>query len=267
MSRLAVLAALLLVGPTAAFVQAGSVPVPVSAADSLEAVQREYDAALAAWQARYDATEDRKAKRALKKEHPAEAFAGRFLARLDGGELAAALWLQDHLRDLGLKRSERKALQERLHVELLASEDHGLRREGIARLCKDLPYLRELGNAELEARVRRSLELEPDTDQRGSALVRVAKRLLSSRDAAEKERGLALLKDLVAPDLAEGEEPWATLSAADLADVEPLLFAAEFLSVGAVAQDFTGATVDGDELVMSELADGKVTVLQFFGFW
>lgn len=228
-----------------------------------------YSAALAVWTERYDATEDRKEQRRLKKEHPAEFFGPAMRAHFIAGDLRAARWCQDNLRNLGLRSSERKQLQADLHRALVFAADDELRRESLALACKDSSFAREVGLAELEVLVRGSLELEPVAEERGHGLMLLADRYLASREDAEAEQGKALLRALLEPAAPEAGEdgPWATLSADDRERAERILFGIENLAVGAAAPDFTGASVDGDELSMAELASGKVTVLQFFGFW
>jgi endonuclease/exonuclease/phosphatase family metal-dependent hydrolase len=230
-----------------------------------------YKSAHDAWKEALDTTEDRKEKRTLKKAHPAAQYEARMRAHFSAGDLRAAEWSLGNLRDLDLKRSERDLLQIELYDALLGAEDAELRRRSLERMMKDSAFARAVTLRGLEERVLRLVGIEGDALESGHALFLMAKKFTSSRDAEEVERGLGMMDALleVSPPESDAEPQnpnHPTLGEGDRKEAEGIVFALRFLAIGKVAPDFTGSSVDGEEISLKDTR-GKVTVLSFFGFW
>lgn len=217
-----------------------------------------FESALEAWQAKLDATKDRAERRALKKAHPAKALAPDQIAfaRAHSGE--AARWCLEQLRNLGLGHKEREALREELYGLLADAKDAELRTWAAEELIADSALARRLGTEKLSALVDRFVARESAPERQGHVRALFAKKLQRSRDEHESARGLAVLRELIADEglLDEDDRAW----------VKELLNRIDFLSIGATAPLFSGATVDGDPIALEDFR-GKVTVLSFFGFW
>lgn len=243
----------------------------VAADSSLEADLAAYDEALAAWTEAYDAAEDQTAKRALKKAHPTGDFAARMIAHSKAGHSQASEWCLDRIRDLGLKRKDREALRVELYDSLLGSGDSAAALRGVEAMMKDSSLLREVELSGLEQRVRQFVAAEPNTEHQGRALFLLGKKMARDKVAETAERGLQLIESLLeaAPEGTSGNDPELvrpTLNRRDRKEAEDYVYEKRNLSVGCIAPDFTGATVDGDPVALADTR-GKVTVLSFFGFW
>lgn len=245
-------------------------PVPVVVAlptDGFEEDRAAFEDALIDWEDLLDETEDRKEKRRLRKEHPAGSFADRMRAHAAAGEARAAEWLLEYLTKLGLRRSEREELRLELYDLLLQVKGPAdLRTRTLERIFSDGALKRAVGLDGLERIVERFVEGESDPDQRGRAWLRLAGKLGSSKDETNVGRAVELLKRLLGGGPEGSDTGTTTLSGKDRKDAELLLFRLEHLRVGGIAPDFTGKTVDGEVVSLADFS-GRVTVLDFFGFW
>jgi hypothetical protein len=116
--------------------------------------------------------------------------------------------------------------------------------------------VRQLGAATVEPKVLALAERVAD-ETRVSLLFSLAVALCeTARDDAQRERGIALLRQVV--------ERWPDGDYAKGA--EGKLFRYTKLLVGQPAPDFEATDVDGNAFRLSDYA-GKVTVIDFWGFW
>jgi hypothetical protein len=217
-----------------------------------------YELALTAWQEKLDATEDRAEKRALKKDHPAEAIADQMAGFAREGQLEAARWCLENLRELGFKRKAREALRIELYGVLVEAKDAATRSWVLEELLGDSRLSRAVGLEAVEALALRLIAVETEPFRQGHARALLGQKLARSRDARESERGLSMLRALHADE--------SSLDADDHEWVAALLFKLDFLSVGKTAPAFDGRSVDGKPIALADF-HGKVTVLSFFGFW
>lgn len=243
----------------------------VVADSSLEADLAAYDQAFVAWTAAYAAAEDQSAKRALKKTHPTQEFAARMIAHSAAGHTPASTWCLDRIRDLGLKRKDREALRVELYDALLGSGESATALAGVEAMMKDSAFLREVELSGLEQRVRQFVAAESNTEHQGRALYLLGKKLARDKVAETAERGLRLIESLLdsAPEGTSANDPTLsrpTLNRRDRKEAEDYIYEMRNLSVGCIAPDFAGSTVDGDPITLADTR-GKVTVLSFFGFW
>ena len=230
-----------------------------------------FQEALEAWETAFGSETDRRAKRTLEKSHPAIEFGSRMHGHALAGESRAAEWCLDRIRELGLKRNEREALRIELYDSLMGTGDSELGLRTIERMLKDAALLKEVEIGGLEDRVQRFVALEEDPGNQGRALFLLGQKKAQSRDATTMEDGLHLLESLIAPDPANAQVPDTestrpTLNARDREQAESIIYEKRNLSIGCIAPDFTGSSVDGDPIALADTR-GKVTVLSFFGFW
>jgi hypothetical protein len=243
----------------------------VTADSSLKADLAAYDQAFAVWTAAYGAAEDQAAKRALKKAHPTQEYAARMIAHSTAGHVQASEWCLERIRDLGLKRKDREALRVQLYDALLGSGESAAALRGVEAMMKDSLLIREIELSGLEQRVRQFIALESNAEHQGHALFLLGKRLARDKVAATAERGLQLIESLLesAPQGTSENDPELarpTLNRQDRKEAEDYVYEKRNLSVGCIAPDFIGSTVDGDPIALADTR-GKVTVLSFFGFW
>jgi len=262
----AALALLLSASPLRASVELLPTPPAAPRAADFAEDQDAFNLALGKWKATLKVTTDRAKARALRKAHPATKYAERMQAHLAAGDLRAAEWCLEYLKDLGHKRSDREALRSELYAALLTSTDHAQRERTLERMLKDTMLVRSEGLAGLESMVLEFIANESDPALRGQAMFRLAARFASRGDEPQKawaEQTLAALLEEAEP--ANGELAM-TLSPALRVEAEKFLFALQHLTVGKLAPDFTGKTIDGEPVALADTR-GKITVLDFFGFW
>ena len=225
------------------------------AAELCEELQAEYVAAQKAWRDRYRAATNATERSELRKARPANAYYGRYQALAEGGAECAYLWLIEHVKLGPYEHDERVAAAvghyERLFV---AGHDGGTIREGAELLLKDTHLIKERGFAEVERLARLAREAAPQ--EAAEIELALARKLADSKSPADAKRGLELVRAWLEKN---PEHPAAERA-------REKLYRVENLSVGALAPDFTGQTVDGESV---RLADhrGQVVVLDFFGFW
>ncbi len=224
-----------------------------------------YESALETWKATYAATEDRAEKRALRKAHPASVFTEKLRAHFEAGELKAAVWCLENIKALDMKRKDREALRLALYDALIVDSDPARRAWTLETMMKDSALARAVNFTGLEQRVVRFLENESNSDARGLAIFKLTSKYMGSRDETESTWATGNIENLLSfePNY-KGHA--LTLTAEIREKAEKFLFAAQHLVVGKIAPDFTGSTIDGVPVALADTR-GKVTVLDFFGFW
>ncbi|MFT5285189.1 MAG: hypothetical protein ACI8TQ_001351 [Planctomycetota bacterium] len=227
----------------------------------------QFEEALKVWEAKYEAIEDRKEKRAFLKSHPVGEFGARMLAHFSNGELTAAEWCLEHIRELDVSRKDRESYRIKFY-DALIKDARGERRERtLERFFKDNSLKRAVGLVGLKQRVLQFNAKEPNSDQRGFAMYTLASKYVNSRDEAESTWAFATIDELLSREVGVSEDPEVlTLAASFREEAEKSLFASKYLAVGKIAPDFTGTTIDGEAVTLSATR-GKVTVIDFFGFW
>ena len=229
-----------------------------------------FNVAYGVWQTKLKVTTDRAEKRALRKAHPAAEFAARIRAHVVTSDLRAAEWCLEYLKEMGLKRGDREGLRVELYASLIASSDPAQRERTLKRMMADSQLLRSEGLQGLEGIVRQFIEKESNPELRGQAMFKLAALFASRGDDSQKawaeEMLEALLADGSTASEGDGEQVEMTLSPSARAEAEKFLFALKHLAVGKLAPDFDGKTIDGEPVSLAN-ARGKVTVIDFFGFW
>lgn len=114
-----------------------------------------------------------------------------------------------------------------------------------------------LGLAAVEPSVRKLIESSPD-ELRPGLLFGLGAAVCETAldDAAQRERGLGILREVLAR--------WPTSEEAT--DAEGRIFRFTNLVVGKKVPDFEAVDADGNAFKLSDYA-GKVTVIDFWGFW
>ena len=241
---------------------AGSSPpqVPVAGhfldlADSFQELSEQYESAVKQWRSDLRATEDAKEKRELRKLHPAREFYPRFAALLEGGELQAALWMIENLRQSGRSRAESQKAMGELYVRILTGDlsDFELLERTAERLVKDRKKLEPEYSTQLLSQAFERAEVPETKALLGYSLGRLYGRLGGEENQARSSAWMERMEKEFA-DTVYG------------ARASEQLFEQRHLSVGVAAPDFTGQSIDGDEIKLSEQR-GKIVVVDFFGFW
>jgi len=223
----------------------------VVVAQDYDALVAEYDAAIVDHKAKLKATELSE-RRALRKNHPAKAFRPRFeaLVETDG---QALVWLIDTAKSSGLRKddlsSAKLALYERIVAKHLAAD-----------WCADAMDMmfrdkKALGD-NLERLALAAIESEGTSRGRGQAMFRLAARWANADSEETAKKGQELYDKIM--------EEYAGTELATFVDSER--YAGVGIAVGKVAPDFNAVTADGDEFKLSDYR-GKVTVIDFWGFW
>lgn len=225
--------------------------------DSFSELSADYESAITLWKRDVRAAEDAKTRRALRKANPVHEFVPRFEELAGGGDGRALLWLVDHADDLGGTSTARAERRLAFYERFLAEHVPGpLVPELCTRLFQDRQLPRRLGVEVVDGLGQRIHDAAEDPHQRITIRYGLARLLAGSSDEARAERGAMLLSELLAihPDVSEAKA------------ARELLFELRHLRVGCVAPDFTGTTVDGEEVHLADYR-GRVVVLDFFGFW
>lgn len=227
-------------------------------AEEFGILTEEYAAAVAAHEERLRGAENGRERTAIRREHPALAFAPRFELLAEAGHVGALGWMAANLDDAmkrGKAREQRRLeLYERL-VAADAADPYFV--EAVTGLPGDSRLRREQGMATVARLTGLAIAgLEVPADRDGLRLG-LARAWSASREEGASDRAAELLAAVV-----DGGH----LPAAQLAEAERLRFALLHLRPGRLAPDFEGTTIDGDPVSLAEHR-GKVVVLNFFGFW
>ncbi|MEM7516191.1 MAG: redoxin domain-containing protein [Planctomycetota bacterium] len=229
----------------------------VSPLGEYEDLVSEYKSTVKAHREKIRASDSKEERRALRKSHPAQDFSARFQALAEAGEPEAYLWLIQRAKDRGIARADLFAEKSRLYESFFSAGATGEPlEEGVQLLLGDSSFRRGEGPAEVDRLFALALEKAPTEADQVALRVISAMRLARSKDEESRSRGLALLKSLAEK---HPEHP-------SMEGVKKKLFALEHLTVGTIAPDFSGKTIDGTAIKLSDYR-GKVVVLDFFGFW
>jgi len=215
------------------------------------ALVAEYDAAVVDWKAKLKAAElsDR---RALRKNHPAKILRPRFeaLAESDG---QALLWLIDTAKSAGMRKAElnsaKTALYERIVAKHVAADWFP---DAMDKMFRDKKALGD----NLERLALSVINTEGTSRGRGQAMFRLAALWAKSDSEETAKKGQGLYDKIM--------EEYAGTDLATFVDSER--YAGIGIEIGKVAPDFAAVTADGDEFKLSDYR-GKVTVIDFWGFW
>lgn len=208
----------------------------------------EYEDAHDAWREQLRASKGLKERRELRKLEPATLFGPRFEALADSGSGRSLLWLLSNAR----KVVERKELPDRklewygrLFSSHLDAEWFG---EAIGMFTKER---RDVSAEQIEAALADALERAE-----GDAHARVLLGLARYRLAGKCNSGLAFYERIFA------EHPDSPVTEAAQSEYDRLTK----FGMGASPPDFTGETIDG-EAISLYANRGKVTVIDFWGYW
>jgi hypothetical protein len=215
---------------------------------AFEALHEAYEEAYDAWRDKLRAAEGSKERRELRKLEPTVLFRPRFEALANGGSGRALVWLVKKASKLE-KRKQIPALKEewygRLFKDYLDAEWFG---DVIGMYTKER---RDVSAETIELTLASALERSE-----GDARARVLLGLARYRLAGKCNSGLDFYKELLA------EHP-DSLVAKDAQREYDLLTK---FGMGAQPPDFQGKTIDGAPISL-HANRGKVTVIDFWGFW
>ena len=248
---IALLLPLLLPVPLEAGALALSLTAQEPQADAFAALSAEYEAAVAAHQKAIAETDDKTVRSELRKNPPAVQFWARFEALAATGEGRATLWLATHLREKGVKASERGAPATAYFEALFQSHSAA---EWFHEVIAALVNEGKIEDAKKVTLLRGVVGSATNPRTQAPALFALGQ-LLYGEDATKAE-GKALL-DQVAREHTRTQ--WGTLARA-------MFITAAELEVGQPAPDFFGETIDGFGFNLSDYR-GKVVLLDFYGFW
>lgn len=184
---------------------------------------------------------------------PREVWSPVIGALADKGSTRARLWALSNA-DWQLSEAEKTRLAG--HLEALTGEK--LSEDDLAKLGYEIDGLvYRLGLAAVEPRVRKLIDACPDT-LKPRMLFGLAAAICETagEDAAQRERGLGLLREVC--------ERWPASDPARSA--QGRIFRYTNLVVGKKIPDFEAEDADGNAFKLSDYA-GKVTVVDFWGFW
>ena len=242
-------ALLLTSGPAA--VSEASPTLLVRAADGYAELAAEYEAALTKWREAIDSTEDRSERNELRRNHPAKAFYDRFEALSKGGDGQALFWMATHLKEKGLRSSQRGPIATELFGKLF--ETH-----------LEAEWFGDVIGAMMRSKVSEEdrMRLLTHAAENGKAGTTLAPAkfalgtMLMDGDDEQKAKGEALLQEVAEK---YAKTSWGTMARAMF--VKP-----EDIQPGKPAPDFYGETIDGFGFNLSDYK-GKVVLLDFYGFW
>ena len=213
-----------------------------------EALFSQYEVAYDAWREQVRTSSGLKERRELRKLDPAVLFGPRFKALADSGSGRSLLWLLDNAR----KVAERKELPDRKlewYGRLFSSHlDADWFGEVITKFTKER---RDVSAEQIEAILADALERAE-----GDAHARVLLGLARYRLAGKCNSGLAFYERIFA------EHPDSSIAEAAQSEYDRLTK----FGMGASPPDFAGETIDG-EAISLYASRGKVTVIDFWGYW
>ena len=213
----------------------------------------EFDSALAQWKEKYT-SEDAGGKKRMRKIRPAAAFATRFETLASAGDGRALVWQLENLRHIGLKGKARNVKRERCYEQLFTKHvTVSWFGDVLTQAWKDR---RRFADEKFSAYLDATRQGNKHAEVRAQSGYYLAVIDAGSEDETTRELGFAALEALIAelPDTT-----WAEQAKQDL-------FLLRDRAVGAMAIDFDGKTVDGEEFKLSDYR-GKVVLLDFYGFW
>ncbi|QDU86002.1 thiol-disulfide oxidoreductase [Planctomycetes bacterium Pla163] len=212
----------------------------------------EFDAALAAYDARYAAA-DREARKELRDEHPAALFWQRFDDLAGRGSWRAVLWQVEHVRHGGLKSKERRAFAKSAFEGLRQTQVREPAFEHVLNAARE--HRRSIGDELYVRMLTDAVQWNPTERVKACALFNHGL-VLVEEGGDSLRRGLTMLDDCA--------ERFGNLEYGRRAKEEA--FATRNLRIGGTAPDFAIQTFEGETFRLSDHR-GKVVVLDFFGFW
>ena len=228
--------------------------VDAQEAASFEALSSRYDEAVLQWKSALSAETDRDKKRALRKQKPAIEFYPKFSALADAGEGRALLWMIERCKDAGHKSRDAKQIRAKLAARLVKehvnAEWFG---DAVPVLFKNKS---SIGVDGLEALSNQIFDKCSSPVVQAKTMSELAAMLSRSKGEGHAEKGAAYFERL------DKEFTEEVLGQA----LSGVRFRDRFLVVGKVVPDFTAETVDGEAFKLSDYR-GKVTLIDFWGFW
>ena len=229
--------------------------VPGDAFDSLEA---DYLRELKEWKAKVRAAKNASERRELRKQGPGLTFWPRFRDLEAGGDMDALLWLLENTDASGEGPKGRSELLMELYTRMVtAYAEHPEFASGLDAMFEDRRLRKRDDWSRLDSLVERVSAATQDPQAKVALQFRVALLDLRSKVAERRDAGIASLDRLV-------EDP--LLAEADRSAAKKRLFSIRNLQVGCKAPAFSGQTPDGKDIALSDY-EGRVVLLDFFGFW
>ncbi len=219
-----------------------------------EAVVRYRDESRSWFELAYRSSADGSIKRAGAPSDPAEIHRPMIRALADAGSWRAALWV---LSNLSLSVDDEPAKERATrYLETVAREC--IDWEALDALTRmTFPLAAILGIEAVEPPLRGMIERAPD-DLRPKFLLSLGEAVLGTADGdgVQAERGFGLLNEVT--------ERWP--NSPEAKEAAGRIFRFKSLVVGPRAPDFEALDVDGNSFKLSDFR-GKVTVIDFWGFW
>ncbi|MDF1798318.1 MAG: hypothetical protein P1V81_04010 [Planctomycetota bacterium] len=212
-----------------------------------EALMAEYDEAMEAFYAAYDALPEDAGPEDFP-VYPGESFYPRFRVLADAGQLDARFWCFENM-----PFDRRGDFVGELETLLAAAPAD----ERLGGLFSMLHWSVDGASPELLAVLDDFSAKTPRADLALAA--RCAKGMVlagDESDAAAVERGIGILDEVVASEVDFPGKRGATGK----------LYSLRNLGIGMVAPEWTGKDIDGEPIALSDYR-GKVTVFEFWGFW
>ncbi|HPF13956.1 MAG: redoxin domain-containing protein [Planctomycetes bacterium] len=212
-----------------------------------------FETAVAEWQLAIRESKDAAKRRELRRNHPALAFQPRFEALVAEGEGRGLLWLVANQRYLGVPKEKREERALDMYTRLLkdfGNQDWYLSAMQTVATDKELVPMQRINMLK-----RVMAQVEAPEIQRVAAKFYTGQLLLEESDDASKDMGRQMLKEIVK------DHPKTEFAVRARPIVEKV-----DVSVGAMAPDFLGKSVDGETIRLSDYR-GKVVLIDFFGFW
>lgn len=224
---------------------------PVTEGDYQDLLER-YAKGLETWEQQLrDA--DKKERRALRANHPANTFWAEFESHSKAGNGEAKLWLCEHILDRKLKSRERAKVLTPLFQDLARDHSSAEWFDPVVPLIHR--HRRILGTEVAQGLYRTVLASSKSPEQQAAALY-FETRLFKAKKGEVPNPIVKANLDRI---LAEFRETsWASRVIAARAT--------ELSAVGAQAPEFTAKTIDDFEFKLSDYK-GKVVLLDFYGFW
>ena len=221
-----------------------------TATETFESLVAEFDKA----QAKFNEDLSRAAKKerkTLRENAPVKAFWPRFEAMGQAGEGRALVWLSDNLRgNRDIKSKDRAAALKPIYAALVA--DH-VNADWFGDAMKDFPRdSRILGLEDSKALLGTMLEKAKSDKTKAAVLYHGATALESEAPEESKAMMARIVEEF------GGTEFGMLARAASASPADS--------KVGKVAPSFMGKSADGFEFGLEDYR-GKVTVLDFYGFW
>ena len=220
----------------------------VETSESYLSLLSEYESANSTWREELKAAKGLKERRALRDNEPAKIFRSRFEVVADEGDGRALVWLIENVRKIeerAGRASAKGGWYGRLFKDHLDSDCFG---EVVALYIKEK---RDVSAEDIEATLAAALERA-----KGDARANVLLGLARYRLAQKCNSGLTFYEQLLA------EHQDSSIAKDAQREYDRLTK----FGMGAVPPDFKGETIDGQEISLSANV-GKVTVIDFWGFW